>query len=240
MQFPVIFIPSHLHKGRCPYWGVHVTQHTKTLIWRGFFSLAFVKYSCTLGYRSFTSQLNPALPSPSSLALILTLTANHGIHNESVSFHKTILSFFLSPRFSLQLWVRVWSTEGRAGLSREPTSREIRYSFTRESAAHVLSRPLTYRLLYKSITRAQCPPLGLGTDSPLPIGSQSEREPTYPDSMEQLLMPHYSTWYYQNNLVFLLWQCSWHKRKYFNDLSRDGTLHLFPIRHGLLWHSCNT
>lgn len=129
--------------------------------------------TCTLGYSFFTQQLHPSRLSPSSRAPILTLTGNHSIPNKGAFFHKTILSFFLSLRFSIQLWVRVWSTEGRAGLSGEPTSREIRYSFTRESAAHVLSRPLTYRLLYKSITMAQCPPLGLGTHSPLSIGSRS-------------------------------------------------------------------
>lgn len=39
-------------------------------------------------------------------------------------------------------------------------SREIRYGFTRESATHVLSRPFTYQLLYKSITtNRSVPPL---------------------------------------------------------------------------------
>lgn len=61
----------------------------------------------------------------------------------------------------------VWSTWRRGGISREPTSREIRCSFTWESAAHVLSRLFTLSVLFKSITRDRCPPLGLGTNSPI-------------------------------------------------------------------------
>lgn len=177
-------------------------------------------------YSSFTRQLIPLLPSPTSL--ILTLTGNHGTQNGSVFFHKTNLSFFISPRFSIQLWVRVWSTEGRVGLSREPTSREIRYSFTRESDAHVLSRPLTYQLLYKSITRAQCPPLGPGTHSPLSIGSRGGGSP-------QFWIP----WCNLNATLFRIILRKWcvsamkmfltHKEIHLHSPGCGGTLNVSPI-----------
>lgn len=50
-----------------------------------------------------------------SLAPILTLTGNHSIQNESISSHKTTLSFFLSLRFSILLRVKRLINRGQSG-----------------------------------------------------------------------------------------------------------------------------